>query len=155
MSSISVHDVYNFRQAAPDLATSGQPTEEQLGAIAAAGYNVVVNLALHDDPRYSLRDEAASVRAFGLDYVHIPVQFGAPKEEDLLAFFDAMDRNSGRRVWIHCAANMRVTAFVGLYRVLRLGWTEGDAFNLMRTVWKPDQIWSSFITSQLAKANDA
>jgi hypothetical protein len=91
MSSISVHDVYNFRQAAPDLATSGQPTEEQLGAIAAAGYNVVVNLALHDDPRYSLRDEAASVEAFGLDYVHIPVQFGAPKEEDLLAFFDAMD----------------------------------------------------------------
>jgi protein tyrosine phosphatase (PTP) superfamily phosphohydrolase (DUF442 family) len=140
MSSVSVHDVYNFRQAAPDVATSGQPTEEQLGAIAAAGYNVVVNLALHDDPRYSLRDEAASVRAFGLDYVHIPVQFGAPKEEDLLAFFDAMDRNSGRRVWIHCAANMRVTAFVGLYRVLRLGWTEGDAFSLMRTVWKPDHI---------------
>jgi protein tyrosine phosphatase (PTP) superfamily phosphohydrolase (DUF442 family) len=140
MSSISVHDVHNFRQAAPDLATSGQPTEEQLGAIAAGGYNVVVNLALHDDPRYSLRDEDASVRAFGLDYVHIPVQFGAPKEEDLLAFFDAMDRNSGRRVWIHCAANMRVTAFVGLYRVLRLGWTEGDAFSLMRTVWKPDHI---------------
>jgi protein tyrosine phosphatase (PTP) superfamily phosphohydrolase (DUF442 family) len=154
MSSVSVHDVYNFRQAAPDLATSGQPTEEQLGAIAAAGYNVVVNLALHDDPRYSLRDEAASVRAFGLDYVHIPVQFGAPKEEDLLAFFDAMDRNSGRRVWIHCAANMRVTAFVGLYRVLRLGWTEGDAFSLMRTVWKTDHIWSAFITSQLAKANN-
>ena len=154
MSSISVHDVYNFRQAAPDLATSGQPTEEQLGAIAAAGYNVVVNLALHNDPRYSLRDEAASVRTFGLDYVHIPVQFGAPKEEDLLAFFDAMDRNSGRRVWIHCAANMRVTAFVGLYRVLRLGWTEGDAFSLMRTVWKPDHIWSAFITSQLAKANN-
>jgi protein tyrosine phosphatase (PTP) superfamily phosphohydrolase (DUF442 family) len=154
MSSLSIHDVYNFRQAAPDLATSGQPTEEQLGAIAAAGYNVVVNLALHNDPRYSLRDEAASVRTFGLDYVHIPVQFGAPKEEDLLAFFDAMDRNSGRRVWIHCAANMRVTAFVGLYRVLRLGWTEGDAFSLMRTVWKPDQIWSSFITSRLAKANN-
>jgi protein tyrosine phosphatase (PTP) superfamily phosphohydrolase (DUF442 family) len=112
MSSVSVHDVHNFRQAAPDLATSGRLTEEQLGATAAAGYNVVVNLALHNDPRYSLRDEAASVRAFGLDCVHIPVQFGAPKEEDLLAFFDAMDRNSGRRVWIHCAANMRVTAFV-------------------------------------------
>ena len=101
MSPFSVHDVYNFRQAAPDLATSGQPTEEQLGAIAAAGYNVVVNLALHDDPRYSLRDEAASVSALGLDYVHIPVQFGAPMERDLIAFFDAMDRNSGRRIWVH------------------------------------------------------
>jgi len=154
MSSSSVHDVYNFRQAAPDLATSGQPTEEQLGAIAAAGYNIIVNLALHNDPRYSLPDEATSVRALGLDYVHIPVQFGGPTEGDLLAFFDAMDRNSDRRVWIHCAANMRVTAFVGLYRVLRLRWPEEDAFSLMRTVWKPDQVWSAFITSQLAKAND-
>jgi protein tyrosine phosphatase (PTP) superfamily phosphohydrolase (DUF442 family) len=154
MSSLSVPGVYNFRQATPDLATSGQPTEEQLGAIAAAGYNVVVNLALHNDPRYSLRDEATSVRALGLDYVHIPVQFGAPTEGDLLAFFDAMDRNSNRRVWIHCAANMRVTAFVGLYRVLRLRWPEEDAFSLMHTVWKPDQVWSAFITSQLAKAND-
>ena len=154
MSSLSVHDVYNFRQATPDLATSGQPTDEQLGAIAAAGYDVVVNLALHDDPRYSLRDEATAVRALGLDYVHIPVQFGAPTEGDLLAFFNAMDRNSNRRVWIHCAANMRVTAFVGLYRVLRLRWPEEDAFSLMHTVWKPDQVWSAFITSQLAKTND-
>ena len=154
MSPVSVLDVYNFRQTAPDLATSGQPTEEHLGAIAAAGYNVVVNLALHDDPRYSLRDEATSVRALGLDYVHIPVQFGAPTEGDLLAFFDAMDRNSDRRVWVHCAANMRVTAFVGLYRVLRLRWAQEDAFSLMRTVWKPDQVWSAFITLQLAKATD-
>ena len=152
MSSVSVHDVYNFRPAGPDLATSGQPTEEQLGAIAAAGYNVIVNLALHNDPRYSLRDEATSVRALGLDYVHIPVQFGAPADEDLLAFFDAMDRNAGRHVWVHCAANMRVTAFVGLYRVLRLHWAEEDAFSLMHTVWKPDQVWSAFITSHLAKA---
>ena len=154
MSSFSIHDVYNFRQATPDLATSGQPTEEQLGAIAAAGYNVVVNLALHNDPRYSLRDEAASLSALGLDYVHIPVQFGAPTERDLQSFFDAMDRNAGRRVWIHCAANMRVTAFVGLYRVLRLRWAEEDAFSLMHTVWKPDQVWSAFIASQLAKANE-
>src|SRR5207237_10625336 len=97
MSSSSVHDVYNFRQAAPDLATSGQPTEEQLGAIAAAGYNVVVNLALHDDPRYSLRDEAASVIALRLDYVHIPVQFGAPMVRDLITLFDSMHRNLGSR----------------------------------------------------------
>lgn len=152
--STLVSHIRNFRQAAPDLATSGQPTEEQLGAIAAAGYEVIVNLALHNDPRYSLRDEASSVRALGLDYVHIPVQFGAPTEGDLLTFFDTMDRNSGRRIWIHCAANMRVTAFVGLYRVLRLRWADEDAFGLMNAVWKPDHVWSAFITSQLAKAND-
>ena len=57
----SVGDIYNYREAAPDLATSGQPREDQLVAIAEAGYDVVINLALRDDPRYSLKDEASSV----------------------------------------------------------------------------------------------
>ena len=61
----SLSDIYNFRQVSADLASSGQPREHQLAVIAEAGYNVVINLALHNDPRYSLPDEAASVRALG------------------------------------------------------------------------------------------
>jgi len=147
----SVGEIYNYRYAAADLATSGQPREEQLAAIAEAGYDVVINLALHDDPRYSLKDEASSVRRLGLEYIHIPVQFGAPTESDLLKFFDAMDRHKHRRVWVHCAANMRVTAFVGLYRRMREGWPEERAFALLREIWQPDEVWSQFIASQLAK----
>ena len=130
--TVAIADIHNFRQAAPDLATSGQPNEDQLAAIAAAGYDLLVNLALHDDPRYSLRDEASSVRALRMEYVHIPVQFAAPASSDLVLFCDAMDRARGRRVWVHCAANMRVTAFLGLYWRLREGWPEAKAFALMR-----------------------
>jgi protein tyrosine phosphatase (PTP) superfamily phosphohydrolase (DUF442 family) len=151
----AISDNHNYRQAAPDLATSGQPREDQLAAIAAAGYAVVINLALHDDPRYSLEDEAASVQALGIEYVHIPVQFGAPTADDLTSFFDAMDHSKGRRVWIHCAANMRVTAFLGLYWQLREGWPEERAFSLMRDVWQPNEVWSSFIATQVANASAA
>jgi len=150
---MTIHDIYNYRQAAPELATSGQPREDQLGAIAAAGYDTIINLALHDDPRYSLKDEASSVRALGMDYVHIPVQFSEPTAHDLELFFDAMDRVKGRRVWIHCAANMRVTAFLGLYRLLRERLPEDRAFSLMRDVWQPNEVWSAFIAAQLANAN--
>jgi protein tyrosine phosphatase (PTP) superfamily phosphohydrolase (DUF442 family) len=80
---VGIGDIYQYRQAAPDLATSGQPREEQLSLIAASGYEVVLNLALHDDPRYSLADEAASVRRLGLQYVHIPVPFDSPTQEHL------------------------------------------------------------------------
>jgi uncharacterized protein (TIGR01244 family) len=132
---VALTDIRNHRQAGPDLATSGQPSEDQLAEIAAAGYRRVINLALHDDPRYSLQDEAASVRALGMDYVHIPVQFGAPTADDLAAFFAAMDRARGERTWVHCAANLRVTAFLGLYWRLREGW--------------PD-VWSSFIAAAQA-----
>ncbi len=149
----SLNDIYTYRQAGPDLATSGQPREDQLAAIAAAGYDVIINLALHDDPRYSLPDEASSVAALGLEYIHIPVQFGAPTEFDLARFFDAMDRHKRSRVWVHCAANMRVTAFLGLYRYLRESWPDERAFAPLREIWQPDAVWSEFIAVQMAKAN--
>ncbi len=151
MSTI-VAQIYNYRQATPELATSGQPREDELAAIAGAGYDVIVNLALHDDPRYSLKDEAASVQALGLEYVHIPVQFNAPTGHDLSQFFEIMDRCKGRCVWVHCAANMRVTAFLGLYLYLREGWREERAFALMHEIWHPNQVWSEFIAMQLVQA---
>src|SRR2546426_7654127 len=123
MSAVpSVNDIYNFRQVSADLASSGQPREHQLAAIAEAGYNVIINLALHNDPRYSLPDEAGSGQALGLDYIHIPVQFGAPAGSDLEKFFYAMEQHAGERVWGHFAPNMRVSALLGLYRALRHDW---------------------------------
>jgi uncharacterized protein (TIGR01244 family) len=152
---VAIRDIHNYRQAAPDLATSGQPREDQLTAIAAAGYDLVINLALHDDPRYSLADEASLVQALGMEYIHIPVQFAGPTTHDLALFFEAMDRAKGRRIWVHCAANMRVTAFLGLYWRLREGWPEERAFALMRDVWQPGVVWSSFIAAQVANASAA
>ena len=119
--------------------------------MAQAGYVAVINLALHDDPRYSLADEAGDVRAANMDYIHIPVQFGHPTEADLKAYMDAMDCYRGRKVWVHCAANMRVTAFLGLYRVLRQGWEQQRAFEVMRSVWEPNDVWTAFIVAALAR----
>ena len=48
---------------------------------------------------------------------------------------------------------MRVTAFLGLYRHLRQGWSDERAFALMRDVWEPDDVWSNFIASQIARAD--
>lgn len=151
MTPTPLQDVRNFRRADDRLITCGQPTEEQLASARAAGVEVIINLALHDDPRYSLADERGSVEALGMAYVHIPVQFAAPTEADLLAFFDAMDSARERHVLVHCAANYRVTAFLGLYRRLRQGWPTEDAFQLMDTVWKPDAVWVRFIEAMLAK----
>ena len=151
MTSAATTDIYNYRAVDARLSTSGQPSEAELRAVAADGFEVVINLALHDDPRYSLPDEAGLAAALGLTYVHIPVQFTAPTEADLHAFFAAMEAHRERRMLVHCAANKRVTTFVGLYRVVRQGWDEEAAFALMRDVWTPDPVWSAFIQAMLAK----
>lgn len=145
----TIGDIHNFLQIDDSLTTSGQPNEDQLRALAAEGYALVINLALHDDPRYSLPDEAALVQDLGMAYVHIPVQFDHPTRADLEAFFHAMDCHAGRKMHIHCAANLRVTAFLGLYQVIRHGRSTEQAFAPMRAIWEPNPVWAAFIAAML------
>lgn len=155
MDPAQVNDIYNYLRIDDKLATSGQPSVDELAAVARDGVEVVINLALHDDPRYSLPDEAGTVRSLGMTYVHIPVQFDAPREEDLHAFFAAMEKHQGRKLLVHCAANKRVTAFLGLYRVIRQNWDIERAFAPMSEVWEPNEAWAPFISAMLAKAGSA
>jgi len=149
--SDSLSETRNFRQVGESLLTAGQPNEAQLADAARQGVKVVINLALHNDPRYSLDDEAGCVRGLGMDYVHIPVQFNAPTEENLRAFIAAMDAHKGEKILVHCAANYRVTAFVGLYRVLCEDCAADKAFEPMRSVWEPDVVWKQFIANMLQR----
>jgi protein tyrosine phosphatase (PTP) superfamily phosphohydrolase (DUF442 family) len=129
-----MRETYNFRPVDDTLATAGLPTEEQLRSVAEHGFEVVINLAVDNNPPYSLPAEAEIVRSLGLEYVHIPVKFSDPTEQDLLLFCDVMDANFGRNKFVHCAANKRVSVFVGLYRVIRLGWDVEPAFDLVRSL---------------------
>lgn len=151
MNDTDLTKIHNYRVVDEMLGTSGQPSASQLGAVATAGFDVIVNLALHDDPRYSLPDGAGVVRSLGMTYVHIPVQVAAPTEANLLDFFAAMDSHQGKKIWVHCAANIRASTFLGLYRVIRQGWEQERAFALMHDIWQPNEVWSSFIAAALAK----
>lgn len=154
MNSTPISTIYKYRAVTDDLLTSGQPTEAQLAALAADGVEVVINLALHDDPRYSLPDEAGLVKSLGMEYIHIPVQFDAPGEAELLKFFDAMQAHQEQKILVHCAANLRVTAFLGLYFAIRQGQPDEMAFALMKLVWQqPNPVWSTFVSGMLGKYN--
>lgn len=148
--SARLDEIYNYRSVEPNLATSGQPDEDDLAAISAAGYQVVVNLALHDDPRYSLADEPGTVVSLGMAYEHIPVIFTAPTKDDLNAFFAAMALHRHKRRWVHCAANKRVSTFVGLYLHLIEGYPIERAFAIEASVWEPNPVWAAFKATMLA-----
>ena len=151
MDACTIESITSFAPLTNELVTAGQPTEEQLAVVAAAGFKVVINLSLHDDPTYSLQDQAASVSSLGLEYVHIPVQFGSPSLEALAEFSAAMERAGDNKVFVHCRHNKRVPVFVALDRVLRQGWDRSEAFALMRSIWHPDTTWQTFIDRALAQ----
>ena len=144
-----LNDIYNFKKLSPLLAASGQPDAQEFVDIARAGYTVVLNLALHDDPRYSLADERGTVEGLGMKYLHIPVHFVAPTDEDFDSFVAAMDKNQHQPVLVHSAANKRVSSFLGLYWHLRHRKPIAEAFARQRDIWEPDAVWSEFIARKL------
>ena len=140
--------IQNFLPLGERFGTAGQPTAEQFMLIAQEGYKSVINLALATSPG-ALEGEAELVAGLGMDYVHIPVEFGAPRLEDLRQFFGALDLLGDRRVFVHCIANKRVSAFMFLYRVLKLGHPIHDAELGLHRVWTPDPVWQDFIDRAL------
>lgn len=140
--------IYNFRWRGENLGTAGQPLEDEFRAIAQAGFQVVINLALLDAD-YSLPDEPGLVRSLGMTFIHIPVSWEAPTQDKLLAFFDVMARHADQRIFLHCAANMRASVFLALYRIRCLGWAQSAALDDVYDVWQPDFVWQSFIDSVL------
>jgi protein tyrosine phosphatase (PTP) superfamily phosphohydrolase (DUF442 family) len=147
---MTVEDVKNFRQVDEVLGTAGQPSESQLREIALAGYEVVINLGLLD-PRYCLPDEAGLVSGLGMEYQHIPIVFGSPRVADFERFVEVMESCRGRRTFVHCAMNWRVSAFVALYGEMRLGWSRTTADRHMKIFWEPDEVWTEFAAQCRAK----
>lgn len=136
--NIDLFELFNYYEYSSDLASSGQPTTEQLPAIAKAGVSAVINLA----PVTSLgayADEGERFAALGIDYVHIPVNWEQPPLTDLKTFLVTMDRFSDKRILVHCAANARASLFVYLWRSLKAGHDDDDAHKTMITIWDQNE----------------
>ncbi len=142
--------IYNYKFLTEDLASSGQPTEDEIGIIIRAGYNIVINLGLHNSG-YSINNEASIFQENNVTYIHIPVIFEAPQTKDLNAFIKVLDKYKESKMFIHCAANKRVPVFIALYRILILGWEKDKAIKELHTVWHPNDVWQSYINQQLTK----
>jgi len=130
-----LESVRNFQVVDDRLASSGQIAYDQVPEIRERGYEVVINLAVADEERNAL--EGYHVAREGLSYVHIPVDWEEPQTGDVRMFFDVMEANKDRKVYVHCFANMRASAFVYLYRTLVEGVAEQEARATMNAVWDP------------------
>ncbi len=136
--------IYNWRRLDGRITTSGQPTEPQLAEIHALGVRHIVNLGLHTHEK-ALPDEAASVTRLGMIYIHIPVDFQNPTDQDFEKFCSVMEQLKDVPVHVHCIANARVSAFFYRYRRDVLGMDEARARADMEEVWRPKGVWAEFV----------
>ncbi|MEM6646281.1 MAG: protein tyrosine phosphatase family protein [Bacteroidota bacterium] len=150
----SLETIRNYTYVDEQLASAGQIPYDRIATLAEEGYEVVINLAPASDVRNAM--EGFFVTKEGMTYLQIPVDWQAPSQRDLQLFFDVMKANQDRKVFVHCFANMRASAFVYLYRTLHQGVDEAEAAAIMAQVWNPDEVpqWGTFIDQAQAEHAD-
>ena len=148
VAQASIDEISNYFALPMSLGTSGQPTVDQFTAIQAAGFDVVINLAMPDSDN-ALPNEGALVSENGMTYVHIPVPWEAPDANHLAQFFGVMDAMlaQNKKVWVHCAANYRASAFTYKYLTISQGLSEPQSTTPLLTKWLPymDETWQGIM----------
>ena len=149
----TLNHIRNFLRIDDRLATSGMPQPDDFAALRQAGFDVVINLALPTSDN-ALPNEGELVSEQGMTYVHIPVKFDAPQPADFERFTRVLDACTDQRVFVHCAANKRVSAFVFLHR-LRHGADRKTVEADLARIWRPDGAWPEFVNARLRELKQA
>lgn len=145
----SVEDILNFTALDERLASSGQPAPAQFALLAREGFTALINLATEASSGH-LPDEPGLCARAGLDFTWRPVAWNAPTLDDYLFFQRWLDANRARKVLVHCAKNWRASTFCALYRVIREGLGQDAAWEEVRGVWEPDEVWIELARQVLA-----
>jgi len=125
-------DIRAFLRVTPDFCTGGQPRPEHFAMLKADGVKAVLNLRQPGEHRADEEQEA--VKAAGLKYFNIPVNYQQPTAAAMDEFLKITDDSSNRPMFIHCTAAIRVGAFWMVRRVLRDGMSYEAALEEARKV---------------------
>lgn len=142
----------NFIAVGPNLATSGQPTAEALAVLGTSGFQAVIYLAPGTVPN-AVKEEPALLARQNIEFIQIPIPFGAPDESHFAALSAALNRLQQSKVLVHCEINMRASSLVFLYRVIHIKESPSTAYEAVARVWSPRGPWRHLIVEQLAKNN--
>jgi protein tyrosine phosphatase (PTP) superfamily phosphohydrolase (DUF442 family) len=134
----------------PMLVTSGQPGEQALRALGEQGFQAVIYLAPSSVPD-AIRSEPALLARQGIEFVHIPIPFGAPTEAHFDAVSAAIQRLQGRKALVHCQVNLRASTMVFLHRVIRNRDDPALAWEAVSRVWSPEGAWKKLVTNLLTR----
>ena len=143
-----MNKILNYIKINELISTSGQPKIEELELIANEGFEVVINLAMPTTSN-ALENEDKIVTSLNMSYIHIPVDFENPKLSDLKLFLNILQALGANKVWIHCAKNYRVSAFMYVYHKYILH-TPFEQIDLsIFDMWQPSSVWQELMKVQL------
>lgn len=140
--------ILNYIKINELISTSGQPKKEQFELIKNQDFEVVINLALYNASN-AIENENKVVTDLGMSYFHIPVNFENPALSDLKLFLNIMQALGANKVWVHCAKNYRVSAFIYVYHkyILKTPFEHIDLS--IFDIWSPTLSWQELMKVSL------
>ncbi|VAW78269.1 hypothetical protein MNBD_GAMMA12-1186 [hydrothermal vent metagenome] len=143
MTNMNELEFVNYVQINDMIATSGQLNDQQIKFISNQGYTTIINLAPHT-AQDTLPEEGKIVASNFMTYINIPVLYEDPQIDQLKMFCAVMSTLAEQKVWIHCAKNTRVAAFVYLFQRYEQKVSHHEALSEMFKKWTPDDTWLEF-----------
>ena len=96
-------------------------------------------------------NERKILRYYKVKYIHIPVDFKNPTKSNFKKFVINVKKYKKEKIWVHCEANMRVSAFTYKYRRDILKLDHKDIIGDLEKIWIPNKIWNSFLDLKTMK----
>ena len=115
----------NLFKVSDRLYRGAQPAAEGIKQLPGLGVTTIVNLRDNHSDRKLLADAQ-------LDYVEIPMNTWAPKQEDVIRFLRIVASDKGGPVFVHCQHGAdRTGMMAAVYRVVVQGWSKQEAVEEM------------------------
>ena len=135
-------NILNYIKINKQISTAGQPTKEQFKIIAKKGFDVVINLAMHNKGALPKEDKIVSKN--GMMYIHIPITWKSPELDRLELFLKLLEtlEKENKKVFIHCIMNYRASVFMHIYK--RRVWKEEGEF-IAPDGYMPNKVWKEIL----------
>jgi tyrosine-protein phosphatase SIW14 len=118
--------VPNFHQVSDQVYRGAQPTAEGFQALAKMGIKTVVDLR-REEPQ--VRQEQQLVESLGMNFLIVPMEMGAPTDEQLSRVMQELNSNAGP-VFVHCHGGRdRTGTVIACYRKTHDAWDSQKALN--------------------------
>lgn len=141
---MTLETILNYIKINDYISTSGQPKEEEFKIILEKEFDVVINLAPYNSSN-ALENEDRVVTNLGLLYFHLPVDFENPSIEHLRIFLNLLSSLDGKKIFIHCAKNYRVSAFMYVYHKYFLRTPFNNIDLSIFEEWSPSNVWQDIM----------
>ncbi|WP_448545456.1 protein tyrosine phosphatase family protein [Roseiflexus sp.] len=122
------------------LTLAGQPQPDDWTALAAEGFQVVINMR-SDPERAAVQQRNAE--AAGLQYIHLPLPVYELEAHHLEQYHRVMQSVQGR-VFLHCRSATRVALMWMLDRIVYDGWRREEAESALRAAGYDDEAMETF-----------